>query len=545
MGWSRERQFRRLKLVANNSRFLVLNGGGARNLASRVLGLSVGRLSSDMEEAHGFPVLVAETFVDPSRFRGTCYRASNWTRLGETRGYTRLPGRSPVWRRNGNPKEVWVCELSAGGREALSGSAEPEEWGMGEKGEAMDAEGLRSLHAYLSEVPEYRSARGIRYPLSCYLTIMIAARLAGYRGVAAFGEFAERLTEEQRRAVGAFRSPSKGRYTVPAVSTFHHVLSKLPPEALEEALRGWSARCAEGGGAVAVDGKDVRGASKRLGAGEREMMVAAVEHGSGVVLGQARAGDRGEEGRAVRELCGGLDLRGRTVTLDALHACRETARRLVEDCGADYVATVKGNQKRLLKDLEGLDWESAERRAETRERGHGREEWRRCAAIDLSGAEWDGVCALPGRAQALRIERRRTNVKRGGTGEETVYCVSSLGADTGAEEMLRIVRGHWEIENRLHYVRDFTYDEDRCRAAAGHLPRNLAALTNAAVSIIRLEGRFDYVPPANRHYAARAGGGAGGGDAGPVGAALGRAGRGRGRRGPPIPVAAPRGNPGA
>ena len=233
------------------------------------------------------------------------------------------------------------------------------------------------------------------------------------------------------------------------------------------------------------------------------MMVAAVGHGSGVVLGQVRAGDKGSEGRAVRELCGGLDLRGRTVTADALHACRETARLLVGDCGADYLVTVKGNQPGLLADLEALDWESAERSAETSGRAHGRDEWRRCVAIDLSGPELDGVCRLPGRAQALRVERRRTSVRHGGTEEETVYCLSSLDARTGPGELLRIVRGHWEIENRLHYVRDFTYDEDRCRAAAGHLPGNLAALTNTAVSIIRLSGRFKYIPPANRHYAAR------------------------------------------
>ena len=65
------------------------------------------------------------------------------------------------------------------------------------------------------------------------------------------------------------------------------------------------------------------------------------------------------------------------------------------------------------------------------------------------------------------------------------------------------MRRHWEVENRVHYVRDFSYDEDRCRAAAGHLPQNLAALSNAAISIVRLTGRFDYIPQANRHYAAR------------------------------------------
>ena len=82
---------------------------------------------------------------------------------------------------------------------------------------------------------------------------------------------------------------------------------------------------------------------------------------------------------------------------------------------------------------------------------------------------------------------------------ETAYGLTSLGAgQAGPEELAALVRCHWHIENRLHYVRDFTYDEDRCRAHVGNLPRNLACLTNAAISIVRHEGRFEYLPPARR-----------------------------------------------
>ena len=105
IGWPAERQFRRLRLVANNSRFAVLSGRGeARNLASRVLGLSLRRVSRDMCTAHGHPVLLAETFVDPSRFSGVCYRASNWVRLGFTSGYSRVYGSPVRWRAHGRPE---------------------------------------------------------------------------------------------------------------------------------------------------------------------------------------------------------------------------------------------------------------------------------------------------------------------------------------------------------------------------------------------------------------------------------------------------------
>ena len=504
IGWSRELQFRRLKLIANNSRFVVLGGKGAtRNLASRVLGVSLRRLSRDMRAAHGFPVLLAETFVDPSRFSGTCYRASNWRRLGRTRGFTRRPGGSARWRENGQPKEVYVYELESGARAALRGAGAPSEWCIGAKREPMPVAQLRSLRDFLEEIPDFRKARGRRYSIACYLTIAIAARLAGYRGVSAFGEFAARLDEEQRQAVGGFFSPSRRLWTVPAASTFHYLLSAMPADTLDQALRAWSAR--QGGEApVAMDGKDVRGASKQA-ANERRMMVAAVEHGSGLVLGQLQVGAKTNEIPALRALSRQLGLAGRVVTVDALHAQHETARCLTEDCGAHYVVTaVKDNQPAIRDDLAAIDWRAARWSGDTVDKGHGRIETRRCAVLDLTPPEWDGRCDLFARRQAVRVERERIVVKTGETSREVALCLTSLGAgEAGPEELLNLVRNHWQVENRVHYVRDFSYDEDRCRASVGNLPRNLAALSNAAISIVRMRGEFQYIPPANRHYAAR------------------------------------------
>jgi len=92
IGWTAERQSVRLHLIANNSRFVILTPGRVPNLASRVLGPVLRRLSADSGAAHGYPVLLAETFVDPSRFAGTCYRASNWRSPGTARGFAREPG---------------------------------------------------------------------------------------------------------------------------------------------------------------------------------------------------------------------------------------------------------------------------------------------------------------------------------------------------------------------------------------------------------------------------------------------------------------------
>ena len=187
-----------------------------------------------------------------------------------------------------------------------------------------------------------------------------------------------------------------------------------------------------------------------------------------------------------------------------MHAQHDTARCLLKG-HADYVVSaVKDNQETILDDLRAIGWSDAPWH-ETVDKGHGRIERRRCAVVDLSGAEWDGYANLYGRRQAVRIEREREILKTGTRGIEVTYSLTSLGADrAGPEELLALVRNHWHIENRLHYVRDFTYDEDRCRAYVRHLPRNLACLTNAAIAIVRCEGRFRYLPEANRHYAARA-----------------------------------------
>ena len=504
IGWSREQQFSRLHLIANNSRFAVLEEGRVPNLASRALGPSLRRLARDMRDAHGHPALLAETFVDPSRFAGTCYRASNWRSLGRTRGYSREPGGSARWRENGRPKEVFVYEMEKDAPAALCCGELPGDWRAGAGAAPPSPPELRSLHAFLQDMPDFRKARGRRYGLACYVTIMIAARLAGYRGVTAFGEFAARLSQARLRAVGAFFSPSRGRHTAPAPSTFHYVLSAFPPDMLDRTLSAWVRQRSDGAAPVAMDGKDVRGASRQID-GERRMMVAAVEHGTGLVPGQVQVGDKTNEIPAVRELTRALGLKGRVVTLDAMHAQQETARALVEDCGADYVVTaVKDNQPTMFDDLRAIDWRGARRVDGGWEKAHGRLERRSCAVLDIGGPEWDGYGDLHGRRQAFRIERERRLVKQGAGSRETAYGLTSLGAgQAGPEELAALVRRHWHIENRLHYVRDFTYDEDRCRVRVGNPPRNLACLTNAAISIVRHAGRFAHLPPANRHYAAR------------------------------------------
>ena len=138
-----------------------------------------------------------------------------------------------------------------------------------------------------------------------------------------------------------------------------------------------------------------------------------------------------------------------------------------------------------------VDWSSARHYESDIEKAHGRVEKRRCWVLDITGPEWDGYCALYGRRQAIRIEREVYTVKSETTTTEITHCLTSLGAERASpEDLLALVRNHWHIENRLHYVRDFTYDEDWCRVRVRNLPRILACLTNAGILDRALQGRL-------------------------------------------------------
>ena len=190
------------------------------------------------------------------------------------------------------------------------------------------------------------------------LTIAVAARLAGYRGVTAFAQFAALLSQEQLETVEAFHSPSRKRYTAPSITTFHNILADLPPETLDDAIGHWTAQQAGADTPLAMDGKDIRGASRQTEDGRR-MMVAAVEHGTGLVLRQVEVEDKSNEIPAVRALSGSLDVTGRIVTMDAMHAQHETARSLLGR-RADYVVTaVKDNQETIHDDLKAIDFTGA------------------------------------------------------------------------------------------------------------------------------------------------------------------------------------------
>ncbi len=241
LGWHRSVQFRRLHLIGNNTRFLVLpEASGTPNLASRALSLSLRRLSADWREAHGHPLELAETFVDPSRFRGTCCRASNWTRVGRTRGFARHNGRYVD--AHGSRKEMYVRPLRPDARERLACAEDRAEWGPPKAWSASwRTDGLRSLRDLFAELPDCRRGQGRKHRLATVLSLVALARLSGRSGPAAGERYAKGLSQEELAALGAWRNPRAGKREAPSDSTFCRVMADTDPDALQQVLSRWSA----------------------------------------------------------------------------------------------------------------------------------------------------------------------------------------------------------------------------------------------------------------------------------------------------------------
>jgi hypothetical protein len=350
IGWPEVVQWRRLSLVANNARFLLLPGERVANLASRVLGLNLRRLSRDWQQVHGHPVWLAETFVDPQRFTGTCYRAAGWSEVGQTRGYGRRAGRYEV---HGVPKTVWVRPLVRAAQQRLRA---PGGGPVSEPVRAMrlNQERADELLRVLMRLPQCRQQRGIRHNQPSILAIAICAVLCGARSYVAMAEWAARCSQSLLRRLGCRHEPRSGRFTAPSEPTIRRVLQSIDAEQVDRALADWLRRLGgqSGPGAVAIDGKTLRGA--RRGDGGQVHLLGAVLHGTGVMLGQCAVGAKSNEIPAAPQLLASLELAGEVVTADALHTQHELARFLVEDKQADYCFTVKDNQPTLKQDIAQL-----------------------------------------------------------------------------------------------------------------------------------------------------------------------------------------------
>ena len=252
----------------------------------------------------------------------------------------------------------------------------------------------------------------------------------------------------------------------------------------------------------AIDGKTVRGVGR---SGRPCQLVSLVQHGSATVLGQEQVACKRDERSAVPVLLAGRPLRGTVITVDALHTLKHTARLILAQDG-DYLMVVKKNQRSLYECLDMLfrlpahpsDHEVWDQVGPTSEKGHGRLETRTLISgnAHIEDVDWPGV------AQVLRRECERIELKTGKVTREVSYGLTSLRPERADAATLEgLWRGHWTIENRLHYVRDVSFGEDYGHAAAGSTARALASVRNALLYLFRQAG-WRSVPDALAHYGA-------------------------------------------
>ena len=251
IGWDSRHQYDRLKLVANNSRFLILPDWHVPNLASRVLSLCQARLPRDWQVSFGHPLVLLETFVDPQRFHGTVYRAANWLHVGETKGFHRTgKGYSP---KTNSPKMIFVKPLQSDARELLSRPILEPPYLTGGSRIMLKAEQMRSLPDFFAQIPDPRRIQGRRHRISTVLAIAAGATLCGMRGYRAIWDWAASLGQKARERFRCRRD--KGKYVVPSEYVIRDVLIRVDPMHLDKALQNWNEAHGKQDQSLAIDGK--------------------------------------------------------------------------------------------------------------------------------------------------------------------------------------------------------------------------------------------------------------------------------------------------
>jgi len=357
LGWSPAARVRRLAWVANNSRFLVLPWIKSPHLASRVLGANLRRLSRDWERVHGHAILLAETFVDASRFRGTCYRAANWRRLGQTSGFSRT---REGYRPNGSPKSVFVYPLHRRALQWLGGEESPLDAQVNRGAPAMmklnlnllPLDGRDGLVKVLRLVPDHRDRQGRRYPLASLLAISACAVLCGAKGFRAIADWAADLSKPTLRRFGITRLKN------PSEPTIRRALQGVDAEQVDRRLGLWllnQGAVLEKAG-IAIDGKTARGGAGDDG--KAPHLVSALLHREGIVIAQHQVPEKTNEIKSVEPLLEGVDIRGAVVTGDAMFMQTSIAKHIVEEKGADYLFGLKDNQPTLRDLAESLQLEA-------------------------------------------------------------------------------------------------------------------------------------------------------------------------------------------
>lgn len=385
------------------------------------------------------------------------------------------------------------------------------------------------LLARLATVPDPRDRRGIRYKLSTLLAIVVCAMTgSGHDSFTSVGEWCQRATSEQLGRLGVPMDPFTGSRRVPSERTFRDALAYVDPAALTRAgfayLRPLLAQAAFAqatapGGitereqrrayraaqgkrpdrvrrqAYAVDGKYLRGA--RRPDGSRVIVLSAVRHGDGITVAAREIAAKSNEIPEFAPLLNQIDdtdLSDCVVSADAMHAQRGHADYLVKQRSAHYLLTVKNNQPTLARQLQALPWKQVPVLHRQTGRAHGREEQRLVQVVTVKDL------LFPHARQVLRIQRRRRKIGAKRWSTETVYAVTDLTAEQAtAAELATWARGHWTVENTVHWVRDVVFGEDAHQARTRNLPAVLACVRDLIRGALHLAGHANIASGRRAH----------------------------------------------
>lgn len=384
LNWSARQVSERRHLIAQNSRFLVLASTGRwPNLASRVLKLIDGRLAQDWNKNFGRPVLLVETFVDPQRFRGTCYQAAGWLALGKTQGFERCG--QDFYLDTKHPKELWVHPLGQKALEQLrapelapqlSGSARPLPPPLPVSTAQMDA----LWHYVKQHLKDPRSRRGVRHPLASMVCIATLAVAAGCQGPHAIAEFAKSLNHGQRRRLRCRPTPGARRqFDVPCERTFYRLLEIIPPDELLRTYSEWMAKIdPEPLRVLHMDGKVLKNADpapprlkedsalaeaalavdtpQELQKPKAEKALTLVNFQTPMqkLIDQIAVPQDTNEEAAVAAHLPKINLCGVLLIGDAAHTTKANCKQITQAQGGDYLFFLKGNQPNALAKAQQL-----------------------------------------------------------------------------------------------------------------------------------------------------------------------------------------------
>jgi len=356
IGWTPRQRSRRLLFVVNNSRYLLLpERQRYPNLASRVLGLCLRRLSDDWQERWKHPVLLVESFVDESQYRGTCYRACGLEPIGPTGGFAR--DSRDFYLPHDQPKQLYLRALHPRARNLLRQARLPEALSKFEANVAgpcpLQAPALEDLLTRFRQMPDLRRGHGLYHRQPYVLACAAVATLMGACGFRAFEDTCGKFTERQLRALGCLPDEA-GRLRAPSDSTFRRVLIRVDARAFSALVGQWLLEQEPGAVArLAVDGKVLRGSGRRDG--KPLQLLSAVTHHLRLTLGQIPIEEKSNEIPALKPLLRGLALPpGTLISADAMHCQQQSARLVTQELGGDYLFGLKGNQDGILERAERL-----------------------------------------------------------------------------------------------------------------------------------------------------------------------------------------------